>query len=72
MPGFYPFVVWSFEHDAWWGPGRIGYTRDLAAAGRYSEAEARAIAEDANRYRQTEYERALSLVDAMESGPPQR
>jgi hypothetical protein len=70
MPGFYPFVIWSFEHDAWWGPGRMGYTRELAQAGRYSEAEATAIVADANRYRPVEYERALPLVDALETGPP--
>ena len=34
------FVIWSWEHTAWWGPDRCGYTADLAKAGRYSHAEA--------------------------------
>lgn len=72
MTGFYPYVVWSFEHDAWWGPRHTGYTPDLAKAGRYSKAEAVKIVEHANRYRSTEYERAMTLVDAMEYGPPDR
>jgi hypothetical protein len=68
--GFYPFVVWSFEHDAWWGPGRMGYTTDLTKAGRYSEADATDIVAKANRYRSIPYERAMTLVDAMEHGAP--
>lgn len=42
------FLLWSIEHDAWWAPNRIGYTRELHEAGRYPEAEARAIVKDAN------------------------
>jgi hypothetical protein len=41
-------VIWSIEHDAWWGPGRRGYTRELAAAGRYTRQEALEILERAN------------------------
>lgn len=70
MPGIYPFVIWSFEHDAWWRPGRMRYTTELDAAGRYSEAEAREIVDNANRYANQENERALTLADALESGPP--
>jgi hypothetical protein len=44
-----PWVVWSFEHNAWWAPDWCGYTPDLAQAGRYSEADARDIEERANR-----------------------
>lgn len=58
------WVVWSFEHDAWWGPARWGYVRELAQAGRYSEAEAREIEARANRYVATPHEKALSLADA--------
>jgi len=32
-----PYVVWSNEHRAYWGPGRVGYTRSFNAAGRYSQ-----------------------------------
>ncbi|MFD1546956.1 hypothetical protein [Nonomuraea guangzhouensis] len=33
------YLVWSNEHDAWWGPNRRGYTHDVWAAGRYAETE---------------------------------
>lgn len=33
------YVVWSYEHEAWWGPDRCGYTTDLAKAGRYGTDE---------------------------------
>jgi hypothetical protein len=42
------FLIWSIEHDAWWAPHRIGYTRELAEAGHYSEQEAREIVSRAN------------------------
>jgi hypothetical protein len=45
-----PWVVWSEEHGAWWGPQRMGYTPRLERAGRYTEAEALAIEARANRY----------------------
>ena len=34
------YVMWSHEHDAWWGPDHCGYTRDLEKAGRYTGTEA--------------------------------
>lgn len=37
------YVIWSFEHHAWWGPHRQGYTADIFSAGRYTAAEAGAI-----------------------------
>jgi hypothetical protein len=60
-------VVWSYEHDAWWRPGRWGYTPNLDEAGHYSEAEAKQIEADANIV--TINERALSLEEAKRSGP---
>lgn len=42
------FVIWSIQHDMWWGAGRWGYTRDLSEAGRYGEREAREILAGAN------------------------
>lgn len=36
-------LIWSNEHRAWWRPNSCGYTTHLAAAGRYSQAEAAAI-----------------------------
>ena len=34
------YVIWSFEHEAWWGPNRCGYTDHLNEAGRYTAEEA--------------------------------
>jgi len=42
------YVIWSFEHGAWWRPGSWGYTRELAEAGRFSKAAADRIVADAN------------------------
>lgn len=34
------FLVWSAQHDAWWGPGRCGYVKSPSKAGKYSRAQA--------------------------------
>jgi hypothetical protein len=34
------YLIWSNEHGAWWGPGRMGYVKRVADAGRYSPREA--------------------------------
>jgi hypothetical protein len=47
----YDWIVWSEEHGAWRGPGRIGYTRSLHAAARFTEKGAREIEANANRHR---------------------
>lgn len=39
-----PYLVWSNEHAAWWGPDRCGYTRRIERAGRYERSEALSIA----------------------------
>jgi hypothetical protein len=44
------FVIWSVEHQAWWRPGRRGYTVSLAHAGRYEFEDAHDIVWNANRY----------------------
>lgn len=48
MNDHHDYVIWSFEHDAWWRPDRWGYTPHLAAAGLYTRGEAEAIVADAN------------------------
>lgn len=42
------YRIWSFEHKAWWGPNRCGYTRNISLAGVYGEREAWAIVFNAN------------------------
>lgn len=42
------YVIWSFEHGAYWRPAECGYTRALAEAGRYSQADAERIIASAN------------------------
>ena len=61
-----PYVIWSFEHDAWWRPGRMGYTKQLAHAGHYSQTEAEQIAADANRYAKEIHQQAMPLHRAQE------
>ena len=34
------YLIWSWEHLAWWRPNGQGYTRDVEEAGRYTEGEA--------------------------------
>lgn len=34
------YLLWSNKHNAWWAPGAWGYTKDIVAAGRFTEAEA--------------------------------
>lgn len=41
------YLIWSNEHDAWWGPDGWGYTRTLAGAGRYSREDAIRICKQA-------------------------
>lgn len=56
------WLVWSYEHDAWWRPGGFGYTSTLAQAGRYERAEADQIVARANRV--TVNEAAVPLAEA--------
>lgn len=62
------FLIWSIEHEAWWQPERRGYARELGAAGRYPEAEARAIVEQCNRARVNECLVPATAVDINASG----
>ena len=34
------WMVWSYEHRAWWKPGDMGYTTDFEEAARYTQAQA--------------------------------
>lgn len=37
------FLVWSYQHHAWWGPANQGYHIDMLNAGLYTADEARRI-----------------------------
>jgi len=39
-PVWSPYLIWSHEHSAWWGPGEHGYTPELTEAGRYTREDA--------------------------------
>ena len=43
------YLIWSFEHRAWRGPGRVGYTTATHRAGIYTAEEANEICNAANR-----------------------
>ena len=43
------YLIWSFEHRAWWGRGRVGYTTATHRAGIYTAEEANEICNEANR-----------------------
>lgn len=58
------YVIWSFEHRAWWKRAKWGYSDALADAGRYPKDEADAIVFKANRYAKTPHETAIPLADA--------
>lgn len=42
------YVIWSMEHQAWWRPGRMGYSETLDGAGIYSYDAAQRIVTQAN------------------------
>lgn len=58
------YVIWSFEHDAWWRRAKWGYTQELAEAGRYPKDEAESIVFKANRHVKTPHEQAMLLSTA--------
>ena len=37
------YLIWSFEHDAWWLPNSHGYTGNIDMAGRYHAGQAAKI-----------------------------
>jgi hypothetical protein len=62
------YVIWSFEHAAWWRPGGYGYTPHLEEAGRFTGDQAAAIVAQANLYQPEEHERLLLEEDAQRLG----
>ena len=43
------FLIWSFEHEAWWKPAAHGYTKEKALAGRFTLEKALEYCQDANK-----------------------
>ena len=43
------YMIWSFEHDAWWKPMSLGYTKDPRQAGQYDPDKALDIVHRSNR-----------------------
>lgn len=65
------YLVWSSEHASWWAPGRFGYTKDVAKAGRYTRERAIEICRNALlgwRQGMPFPEIPVSEVDALELG----
>jgi hypothetical protein len=58
------WLIWSHEHEAWWGQNENGYTKDRAEAGRYPFARAREICESANRGKKQIEETMLPVTDS--------
>ena len=42
-----PWMVWSIEQSAWWGPNSAGYTKDVRQAGLYTKEDALSICREA-------------------------
>lgn len=42
------WLVWSNEHNAYWGTNKCGYTQNAMKAGRYTAREAKSICKNAN------------------------
>lgn len=42
------YLIWSFEHYAWWGHNGSGYTNNRSKAGVYSAEAAHKIVSNAN------------------------
>lgn len=57
------YLIWSYEHKAWWRPGERGYTSRLDQAGLYPKTKAFRIVESANKFRPPDkpYEVAIAI-----------
>lgn len=41
------YLIWAWDHEAWYRPNRAGYTTEVHQAGRYTKEEAGDIVTDA-------------------------
>lgn len=65
MPEARDWLIWSVEHDAWWGPNRGGYFTSLELAGLYTEEEAKCIQASADSTRGERHDNARRLTDVL-------
>lgn len=57
------FLIWSNQHAQWWRPNKRGYTQWIEEAGRYPQAVAQALVEDATLGGSLRYQRADPVTD---------
>lgn len=75
MPRTKPYVIWSNEHRAWWGPNHAGYCSRVEAAGEYTREEALGIcigARGGRRYNDNPTEVPVLYEDAVLFWPDDR
>jgi hypothetical protein len=65
----YDWLIWSYEHAAWWCARSFGYTKDINQAGRYTRTEAMRICDNANRYSTEIQERAVHVAEVASFNP---
>ena len=58
------YVIWSFEHNAWWRDNSCGYSTNIFGAGLYCKAEADEIVKGAN-YGDERNEQARPAFEAI-------
>lgn len=58
------WLVWSIEHNAWWGPDHCGYVKDRRAAGLYSYYDAYDIVRMANEHRKSDFPPNEAMIQA--------
>ncbi|MCP4410767.1 MAG: hypothetical protein GY807_24105 [Gammaproteobacteria bacterium] len=66
------YVIWSNEHNAWWGPNNRGYANRLGNAGHYTRDEALKICSNARGgwpWEGTPPEMPVLLKDAIQCYP---
>lgn len=64
------WLIWSMEHQAFWGPNECGYVREWKEAGRYPFLKALAIVENAN-YRTGKNPREAMIMENTAHAKPE-
>ena len=58
------FLIWSFEHRAWWRPNSSGYTQSIDEAGAYMLEDALQLCTGANLFHPTDPHEAIVPIPA--------